>query len=670
MKKCLKFFSLIFFYVPLFCALFITSCKNQNQYHPTVTDHTIAYAYPMNEITLDGDLSEWPDGMGLYSIKNAELGEAPKNSEDFQGNFRIGYNAEQNEIYVAMEIFDESVVVEKGEKSFWDNQDGLELYFNLGSPHSNSLITQYSEYGTDRNAYGASENWNNVQMKKRKSENGQTVEWKIGLDKKIQTGMSLGFDLVVIDKDSDNSFTWLSWGKGTQKVANPDRLGNVLFVEPGTEIGVVKGKVDTSELDSIATSLSVQLTQVGNKELWVQTSIDSVGGFSAPLPIGDYEIEIPTKIVEMEYRFFRLAGSKPQVFSLRNDGHNPLPPLVPKILPEPDLIPTKGLIHDFGPESKSKVDEIITAYQKHYNIPGVSLALIKDGKIAYHKTYGVKNSNTKESVDGKTLFEAASITKPVFAFTVLKLADQGIIDLDKPLHEYLPFEQIEKYSEYKKMTARHVLIHRSGLPNWGIEMISTPGEKYGYSGEGFEYLKRVVVKITGKPIEQILNEELIDPHGLYHMEFSDSEHLRKVVSDGHRGSQPTNWDLPQEAGMAYSMHTEAKAFATYALTILERKGLKPSTYNEFLTIHTESNKEFWNLPDMTEGAGLGIFIRKTDNGDTFYHGGNNGDLKCQFEVYDKLKMGYIIFTNSDTGSELTMDAWQIFVEGKKENSNH
>ncbi|MEX0359694.1 MAG: hypothetical protein AB3N10_01775, partial [Allomuricauda sp.] len=113
-------------------------------------------------------------------------------------------------------------------------------------------------------------------------------------------------------------------------------------------------------------------------------------------------------------------------------------------------------------------------------------------------------------------------------------------------------------------------------------------------------------------------------------------------------------------------HTEAKAFAKYALTILERKGLKPSTYSEFLEIHTESDPEYWNNADKKEGAGLGIFIRETDYGNTFYHGGNNGDFKCQFEIYDKLKMGYIIYTNSDTGSELTIDAWQIFGEGKKE----
>ena len=653
-------------YTLLLFVLLMASCQNPKDNKIIMSEDAIAYAVPLAGITLDGDLSEWPKDMAKYQIKNAELGKAPKSKEDFDGNFRIGYNAELNEVYIAVEISDESLVVESSEASFWDNQDGLELYINEKSLKSGSPVTQYSEYGNDRNAYGARTSWDNVEMVKNVTEKGKTVEWKVKLDKKIDNGMSLGIDLVAIDKDSDESFTWFAWGRGTQKLSNPDRMGNLIFIAEDTEIGRVEGKVDTSGLHSEKIPISIRVSSIDNEKMWVQTVVDSLGNFSIPLPVGDYKIDVPTKIVELEYRFHRITPTDPITFTLGQEGHDPLPVLAVKMLPEPDLIPAKGLLHDFNDESIQKIDQIITAYQAHYNIPGVSLALIKDGKIAYHRTYGYKNAVTKEPVDEKTLFEAASITKPVFAFVVLRLADRDIIDLDKPLHEYLPFEQLEKFPTYKKITARHVLIHRSGLPNWGIEMINEPGEKYGYSGEGFEYLKRVVVKITGKPIEQILDEELIAPNGLYHMEFSDSETLRKVVSDGHVGNHPTNWNIPQEAGMAFSMHTEAKAFSKYALAILERKGLKPDTYNEFLKIHTESNPEYWNDPNKKEGAGLGIFIRKTEYGDTFYHGGNNGDFKCQFEVYDKLRMGYVIYTNSDTGSELTMDAWQIFVEGKKE----
>ena len=103
----------------------------------------------------------------------------------------------------------------------------------------------------------------------------------------------------------------------------------------------------------------------------------------------------------------------------------------------------KGVLHDFNDAKAKDVDNFIETYRKYFEIPGVSLALIKDGKLVYHKTYGVKNTFTGEKVDSNTLFEAASITKPVFALAVEKLAERGVIDLDKPLYEYLPYKDIE-----------------------------------------------------------------------------------------------------------------------------------------------------------------------------------------------------------------------------------
>ena len=647
------------------CLLLLPSCQEQKAENPILAQSAIAHALPLDKITIDGSLDDWPQDMVRYPIQNTELGDKPKGRNDFEGHFYVGYGLEENAIYVAMEITDESTVIDTNGSSNWDSQDGLELYVNELHLPSGSPVSQYSEYGADRLAFGGADDWKNIEMEKRATDKGMTVEWRIDLDQKIQVGRALGMDLVVIDKDGDDSFSWISWGRGTQKVANPDRCGTILPLAPGTDVGTVYGKVDRSGLKPKSIPLTMRLGQIGNPKLWVQLYADSLGNFSASLPLGDYQIDLPSKLISTEDAFYRIAPSEPLTFTLVKDGTPPLTIPAPELMPKPDLIPEKGLLHDFGETQKNQVDEFVHAYQEYYDIPGVSLTVIEDGKVAYHKTYGVKNTSTKEPVTEKTLFEAASITKPVFAFVVLRMADRGLIDLDRPLHEYLPFDELERYPEYKKMTAKHVLIHRSGLPNWGRELKNTPGEKYGYSGEGFEYLKRVVTKIMDRDIEQILDEELMVPFGLYHMEFSDSEALRKVVSAGHMGYRPTNWGIPQEAGMAFSMHTEAKAFSKYALTLLEEKGLKAITYRDFMTIHTESDSVYWNDPNNREGPGLGIFVRESDYGDTFYHGGSNGDFKCLFEIYRKLKMGYVVFTNSETGSELTNDLVYLLVEGKK-----
>jgi len=349
-----------------------------------------------------------------------------------------------------------------------------------------------------------------------------------------------------------------------------------------------------------------------------------------------------------------------------------LSPLVIPTIPVSDLIPSKGILHDFTSSRAKEVDRFIETYQNYYGIPGVSLALIKDGKVVYHKTYGVINTMTGEKVSDNTLFEAASITKPVFAFAVLRLAEKGVIDLDKPLYLYLPYKDIENDDRYKLITARHVLTHRTGFPNWRwmnqdgkLNIRFTPGTAYNYSGEGFEYLKMVIEKITGKKVEQVLQEEVVEPMGLYHTFFSKNDSLQRMVAYGHFDRLPSNNDLPDSPGMAYSMHTEAEIFTKFMLYLLEQRGLKPDTYNAMLNKHSDFNydpKE--EKPKIPAYMGMSLEIRETPFGKSFGHGGNNGDFKCKFEVYKEKKIGYVIFTNSNTSDPLLENIRKFLVEGK------
>ncbi len=338
----------------------------------------------------------------------------------------------------------------------------------------------------------------------------------------------------------------------------------------------------------------------------------------------------------------------------------------------PDLIPGKGVLFDFNAATVKQIDHFIETYQQYYNIPGVSLALVKDGKLVYNKTYGVKNTFTKEPVDSNTLFEAASVTKPVFSFAVQRLAERGVIDLDKPLYLYLPYPDIAYDDRYKLMTARHVLTHRTGFPNWRwmnpdgkLDLKFAPGTSYNYSGEGFEYLKMVIEKITGKKVEQVLQEEVIQPIGLWHTFFSRNDSLRRMVAEGHFDGMPNYDELPESPGMAYSMHTEAKIFTKFMLYLLEQKGLSAKTYAEMFSKHSDFNYGPGDeKPKYPAYMGESLEIRETVFGKSFGHGGNNGDFKCTFRVYKDLKMGYVLFTNSNTSDALLNAVGQFFVEGK------
>src|SRR6266702_307477 len=134
--------------------------------------------------------------------------------------------------------------------------------------------------------------------------------------------------------------------------------------------------------------------------------------------------------------------------------------------------------------------------------PGLSIAIIRDAKVLWRRGFGVRDSAAKEPVDNDTVFEACSVSKTVFAYAVLKLCERGVINLDTPLTKYTSERFLEGDPRLDLITARHVLSHTTGFPNWRSEAAPlkiqfTPGEKFSYSGEGYSYLQSVVMHLTG-----------------------------------------------------------------------------------------------------------------------------------------------------------------------------
>jgi hypothetical protein len=139
-----------------------------------------------------------------------------------------------------------------------------------------------------------------------------------------------------------------------------------------------------------------------------------------------------------------------------------------------------------------------------------------------------------------------------------------------------------------------------------------------------------------------------------------------MVANGHFNGLPNYDDLPESPGMAYSMHTEAKIFTRFMLYMLEQKGLKPETYDSMFTKHSEFHFDPGDeKPKVPTYMGMSLQIRETPFGKSFGHGGNNGDFKCKFEVYKDLKMGYVLFTNSNTSDVLLEAIRQFLIEGKE-----
>ena len=139
------------------------------------------------------------------------------------------------------------------------------------------------------------------------------------------------------------------------------------------------------------------------------------------------------------------------------------------------------------------VEKLIPRLMTEFKVPGLSAAIIRDGKLIWNKAFGVKNNVSKEPVDTATVFETASVSKTVFAYAVMKLCEKGTLALDEPLNRYLPKPFLEGDPRLGLITARHVLSHQSGFQDWRTSEVPlkinfNPGTDFMYSGEGYNCL--------------------------------------------------------------------------------------------------------------------------------------------------------------------------------------
>jgi len=633
-----------------------------------------ALAYPVKNIRIDGSLADWADAR-RYAIALAQSQIKPKGADDLSAFFMIGYNPSEKALYVAIEVTDTDYVSDTTKYVRWDTQDAVQLYLDVRHLVEGSGVTSFlfseSYKHSDSNKWDAASGfggWDKVDVKTKRDGSKRVYEWKIILGDVIQPGRSIGFDMLVFDKDADG-FGWNGWGAGDSKYQNANALGDIIFMKENAKAGTVNGQLQMSAGREKVPAL-FRYTATATPQTWVTVAADSLGKYTVMLPEGEYAVTLSEKYIPREDKVFMISTSPIAHVRVKAGSTVNAPVIKGTIAEAPDLLPAKGVLLTFDGKTPAVIDNFIETYQKYYKIPGISLALIKDGKVVYHKVYGVKNSITKEPLNDSTLFEAASITKPVFSYAVQRLAERGVIDLDKPLYQYLPFKDIEYDERYKLITGRHVLTHRTGFPNWRdgekLTINFTPGTQYGYSGEGMQYLQAVIEKITGKGIEQVLKEEVLVPLDMHHTFFSKNDRLMKLVASGHFNNVPSSDDPPSQPGMAFSMHTEAIEFTKFMLQLMNQKGLSAATYKNMLSersqfIYEEGDKK----PSYKEYMGESLAVRESPSGLVFGHGGNNGDFRCQFEVYKDLKAGYAIFTNSSTAYPLLEKMKFFLVDGKQ-----
>lgn len=362
------------------------------------------------------------------------------------------------------------------------------------------------------------------------------------------------------------------------------------------------------------------------------------------------------------FRFLLLIGFLPVVLLCSNCGS-----------PEDDRINQE--IEGLGGRSIS-INSIETAIEnamEKASVAGLSCAIINGSEVVYARAFGYRDADAGLAADEETVFSAASFSKTVFAYLVLLLCEDGILDLDKPLHEYLdrPLPDYPYYSDfanderYKRITARMVLSHSTGLPNvrlfsrdGRLEIMFEPGTRYSYSGEAYRLLQKVVEHVTAKGLEELSREKIFVPLAMARTSFVWHEEY-----EGNHALPHNRWEQPHfiskssKAGAAGSMLTTASDFARFIVAVLDADGIGGEAVREMLKpqIALTSKRMFgpdaWNDTDENRGInlswGLGWGLFETKHGHAFFRTGHGFGNQNYTVTYLEPGIGVVLLSNSD-----------------------
>ncbi len=328
-----------------------------------------------------------------------------------------------------------------------------------------------------------------------------------------------------------------------------------------------------------------------------------------------------------------------------------------------------------------EIEENLPRFMKEVNVPGLAMTLINDHKLFWSKSFGYANAETKEPIGSDTLFEAASLSKPVLAYRALQLCDKGQLDLDKPLNDYISEPILTDDPQIGLITMRHVLCHTTGFPNWRkkgtpLRIMLPPGERFSYSGEGYLYLQKVLEKVTGqsalKYISFVLNAcEMVNSNFIWTGKEKCS------IAVGHnRVGIPVKKEIWSKMRSSSSLHTTSTEYAQFMCTVMqpsyEDYHLSPEMTSEMINPHVQVNDNApWHrhwpklsvVTDDLVSWGLGWGLQRTSQGHSFWHWGDN-------EQYHSLAMGLpgtgqgvVVLTNGANGQQLIMRLMDEIFEG-------
>ncbi|MBC8002344.1 MAG: serine hydrolase [Opitutaceae bacterium] len=333
---------------------------------------------------------------------------------------------------------------------------------------------------------------------------------------------------------------------------------------------------------------------------------------------------------------------------------------------------------------QADLDKLIPKLMEEFVVPGLSIALIQDGRLLWRRGFGVRDSGSRQPVDNDTVFEAASVSKTVFAYAVMKLCEKAVIDLDAPLTKYAPKPFLEGDPRLDLITARHALSHTTGFQDFRsrrepLKIHFPPGTKFLYSGEGYYYLQSVMTQLTGRvnpkecsryeaglevcatDIDPYLKRNLLTPFGMNSSGYVWNDTFEKHAAQPHNvegksspKKKPTATDAARYASCG-GLHTTPTDYARFLMEVVDPKEsdafrLGQKSLQEML--RPQVKLDDGEKIDGANSWALGWAIQQRKTGNVIVHSGGQAGFRSLAMASVERKSGFIVLTNGDNGGKV------------------
>ncbi|PHV06851.1 serine hydrolase [Janthinobacterium sp. BJB412] len=319
--------------------------------------------------------------------------------------------------------------------------------------------------------------------------------------------------------------------------------------------------------------------------------------------------------------------------------------------------------------ASNNLHETLKILAERHHVCGVTIAVVKSRKL--DSIESATGCSPAPTLNSDSIFQAASLSKPVFAYAVLKLLAQGKLDLDVPVVKYLPQGYRHRFYPLKAepsdlvtdprlqaITVRMVLNHTSGLPNWAsgpLNFDSTPGTKWEYSGEGYVLLQRAVEAVTNQPLDQFMSSQVFKPLAMNHSGYVWNEGIAQHLLPGAKanGTPRAAMDLRSPIA-AFSLYTSAADYGRFLVEVL----------NDDAVIKQISGSPVTVDPSLGLSWGLGWGIERDQDHRYIWQWGNNTGYRAFVIASIQTGDGFVMLTNSENGLELAEPMTQIILPGE------